>query len=210
MGQDLVPRQVRDYALWMECFAQVVQDAGPTLGVSVDEAQDLAAGSIRLRELTQQQVSLASAARAATAQRDSFCQEVRRRTATLARRLKQHPGYSLELGRRLGIEHPQTPLGPADLEGVRPVLRCSAGGDGEVVIQFRKGRLSGILLYSRRGEEEGLTLLAKQLCSPCIDVRMPMQRGVPELRQYQARYFLADQPVGQLSDITRVVVPGGV
>ncbi|MBC8116178.1 MAG: hypothetical protein H7062_17465 [Candidatus Saccharimonas sp.] len=52
------------------------------------------------------------------------------------------------------------------------------------------------------------SFLAIDTSSPYVDTRANLVAGSPESRQYQAQYLNGDDPIGQLSDILNVTVPG--
>ena len=56
--------------------------------------------------------------------------------------------------------------------------------------------------------EAAYSFLAIETASPYVDTRANLVAGGPESRQYQAQYLDGDDPVGHLSDILNITVPG--
>lgn len=130
---------------------------------------------------------------------------VKANTRALANRVKAAVGYTAAIGRQLGFigEEDTTDLNTSNPTGT---LRGAAVA-GNVAIDFNKSISDGVHVFSKRGSETSFTLLALDTEPPYIDTRPNLAPG-PETRQYQLRYVLNDQLIGNMSPILTVTVPG--
>jgi hypothetical protein len=78
---------------------------------------------------------------------------------------------------------------------------------GSVPVDFNKSVADGVIIESKRGSETTFSLLGSDTEPPYVDTRVNLAPG-PETRQYRARYFLNDAPIGNWSDVLTVTVPG--
>ncbi|MEW6160073.1 MAG: hypothetical protein AB1813_21800 [Verrucomicrobiota bacterium] len=74
-----------------------------------------------------------------------------------------------------------------------------------VELTFNKEPYQGVAIYSKREGETQFTFLARDTYAPYNDSRPCLVTGKPELREYRAIYLLADDEVGQFSDVVIVV-----
>lgn len=121
----------------------------------------------------------------------------------VVRQAKASPGYTETMGRSMGI------IGPEDeTELTRPVLKVKL--DAQLpVIRFRKGQRHGVIIYSRRGDEKELTLLAIATRSPYVDRRPNLDPTMPEERHYAALYMHHDHPTGEMSAMASITLGKG-
>lgn len=117
----------------------------------------------------------------------------------LVERIRNSPGYTQAMGEDLGIVPPATTPALDD-----PVLEAIAQPNSQVEIRWKKGRATGILIESQRGNETTWTVLGVDTVSPYVDTRPPLNPGQPEVRRYRARYVVNDTPVGNYSAIVSV------
>ena len=61
-----------------------------------------------------------------------------------------------------------------------------------------------IEIHSKRGVEPDFSLLPVDTNNPYLDARAPLVAGVPEVREYKARYRDNDVPTGTWSAIVSV------
>ncbi len=111
--------------------------------------------------------------------------------------LKRHPNCTPAIEEDLWLRAAQ-PQPPAE---IKPVGEAVALPGFQTRIEFRKGRYTGVLIYSRRGGETEWTSLGLHLYSPYVDTRPPLVAGTPEQREYRLMYVEHEQPVGEYSDI---------
>lgn len=129
------------------------------------------------------------------------------RLRILIQRIQLSPTYTKAIGIELGIVGGEG--GPSAPDALpKPKLRAHSNGPGTVQVDFTKERFDGVLIESRRADEDDWQSLGLDAYSPYIDDRPPLQAGRPEVRQYRARYMQRDQPTGEWSDIvTATFVP---
>lgn len=112
-------------------------------------------------------------------------------TRLLVERIKNHTGFTQAIGEDLGI------ISTPDLPGgLLPVLEALAETDFAVRILFAMQGYPMIELQCKRGSETEFTTVAYDTASPYLDARPPLVAGVPEVRQYRARFIQDDAPVG--------------
>jgi hypothetical protein len=126
-------------------------------------------------------------------------------TRALANRVKAAVGYTAAIGQQLGFIGEED---TTDLSTSNPTPRpAGAPVAGSVQIDFNKSISDGVQVFSKRGSETSFTLLAFDTEPPYVDTRPNLAPG-PETRQYQVRYVLNDQAIGNMSPILTVTVPG--
>lgn len=193
-------------------LAARARELGPDAGFTEQEIERLAEDAVALEQMLARQTAILAQAKAITAEKQALFDTVMRRAKGLVYRTRTRENYTASLGEALGFEpqRVQRPaqrlmaLGPAG----RPQLRVALDGAGNPVLSYARNGMTGILLCSRRGQEERFTLLAKQFGRRYVDDRPNLKVGEPEMRQYQGHYLDKDQPVGEMSDIVVVTVPG--
>lgn len=190
---------------WGENMIQGLLELAGELKLVPEEVAALEQAYAQYRDAVSRQRTQAAAAQSATAAKQEARQQFVTLCAGAMRRAKGSPAYSAVIGEKLGFVIPQkTP--PAQQPGLRPGLRCRNDREGEVVIAFAKRRCTGVLLWTRRGEEMNWTLLSKQFASPLADPRPNLVPGVPELRYYCGQYVERDQPIGERGGVLVVTV----
>lgn len=202
--QDYVPDKDGDFLSFMNNFKTQVAALAATFGLTAGEVAavdtDYATFNTKLTTLNTKKAEQQAAATDKQTTRKSVVSRVR----ALGNRLKAHPSYTAALGQQLGIVGPED---TTDLTQSKPTLQAVSVNPGVVTIGFNKSISSGIRLLAKRGTEAAFTLLAIDTESPYVDTRANAAAG-PETRLYQAQYILGDDPVGNLSDVLTVTVPG--
>jgi hypothetical protein len=155
-----------------------------------------------------------TAAQSATQAKNATLAGAEKRLRAFAKRVKGNVNYTPAIGELLGIVASSTSIGTSvraltSEVSVRPQLKGSVNGDGAVALKFAKKGFTGVMIYSRRGDEKEFTFMAKQLTSPLVDDRANLAQGLPETREYRAQFFKNDTTVGQMSDILVLTVPAG-
>lgn len=123
----------------------------------------------------------------------------------LVSQIKGHTAYDPADGLDLGIEAVQTPA-----QQMTPTATFTVINGFTAKARVRKDGHEAVAVYSRRGNEAGFTKLGVFTRASITDARPPLVPGVPESREYQFQYVDADQPVGEMSSIYRVVLSGAV
>lgn len=202
--QDFIPDPDGDFVTWLQNYKTQVAAVAATFGLTTAEvtAVDSDFSSVQAKVATL--AAKKAEQQAATADKQTVRKAVEKRARALANRIKAHPAFTAALGQQLGIVGPED---TTDLSTARPTLKAGEVSAGSVTIGFNKSVSSGVRLLSRRGAEAAFTFLAIDTESPYIDSRPNLGAG-PETRQYQAQYLSGDEPVGLLSAVLLVTVPG--
>jgi hypothetical protein len=116
--------------------------------------------------------------------------------------IKAHPAYTDSIGADLGIRATQVTLAP---DSVQPALTAVVRSDA-VRLNFKKGRVDGVNIYTRLAGEPSWTFLARDHQSPYDDRRPVQKPGVAERREYHARALRGDSEIGAPSPIVSVLV----
>ncbi len=203
--QDYIPKPDGDLIAWHDNFKTQVVAVAATFGLATAETDAVTAANTDLHaEFNASQSAKAMAQARNTEKSDAFTAGVTSARA-LANRIKTHPAYTTAFGQQLGIIGAED---TTDLTQQQPTLKAQAVTPGSATIGFNKSVSSGVRLLSKRGAEAAFSFLAIDTASPYIDTRPNLVAGGPESRQYQAQYLNGDDPVGNLSDIVNITVPG--
>jgi hypothetical protein len=202
--QDYIPRQDTEFLAWHDNFKTQAAAVAATVGLIAADTTVINNDNAELHTKHTAMVTAKAAQQAATAGKKNSFRNVSDRTRALANRIKTHAAYTTAIGEQLGIVGAED---TTDLNTAKPTLRLTAATPGNVRIEFNKGLSDGVRILSKRGSETAFSFLAIDTESPYIDTRPNLAPG-PETRQYQAQYILSDEPIGNLSDVLPVTVPG--
>ena len=230
MSKECFPTSETGFRFWLPRFADYFAEEGPGLGFSAeeiasvqadadwmvyyiqmaDEAKNHRAGMVKTRDLlrngpdtlppVQPASCHLSAPPTSPAPRPGVLPRLR---AAMARMMEQ-PGY--RGGLKLAAHLERSSRAPSEQP---PEFRV-AERLGVAVVKFRKAGHQGVIVECRRGAETAFTRVAVRTRSPFKDERPVLVPGQPELRTYRLQFFDADEPVGQLSALQEVVLPGTI
>lgn len=118
-------------------------------------------------------------------------------------RIKAHQNYTNVIGELLMIAttHEVTEIG----ENTKPTGTGTAMNFSKVRLDWVKGKFSGVIIESQRGDETEWTRLDRDFRSPFDDERPPLVAGKPEERRYRLMYFIDNELVGDWSDVIVVI-----
>ena len=119
------------------------------------------------------------------------------RIAQLVQRIKNYPTYTEAIGRDLGIIGAEQTIDPTTM---KPVLKLVSTA-GKVEIQWVKGVADAVRIESDKGA--GWQFLAVDSVPHYMDTT-PITG--PANWKYRAMYIIADEPVGQWSDVVNINV----
>ena len=117
--------------------------------------------------------------------------------------LKNHPNYEVADGIDLDIEGTEEPS-PA----MKPTAAVRATGPTTVRHSVRKETHEAVDVYCRRGTESTAIKLGRYTRARFDDRRPNLVPGHPECREYTYQYVDNDEPVGEVSDVVRVITSG--
>jgi hypothetical protein len=198
-----LPRNDSSLLVWLANFQSTlaaqakVLSVGPTeLKAALDGAKDLATAI----QVDEQKYAEWQAAVAYTAdQKKQALPEIQR----IIDRLRVAPGFTDEHAKALMAVPPRP---QATLVGdLKPAIRGSVVG-GKVRLRWTRGSLDGIHVYGRKQGETAWQLLGRDNRPPYDDPR-PLPAGSSvEVREYRVIGVVADEEVGQPSDIVTVTL----
>ena len=202
MKRDFIPVTNDDLHGWEQRFAAKLATHAAELGLNVTQVTTV----VDLIATHRTQFTEAYQAKATAKAKVSAMQRGKVRTVkairNVVRAIKASPAYTESMGKEMAI------IGPEDSREIKaPVLRVKLNGTMPV-ISYRKGKTDGIQLQSRRSGETEFTFLAVDSQSPYTDKRPNLVAGTPEAREYRACYLKGDQPIGQIGQISVVLVGG--
>jgi hypothetical protein len=202
--QDYIPKTDGDLLAWHDNFKTQIAAVAATFGLTAAEVTAVSDRNTDLHTTATAANFAKAIAQAKTAEKQNSFRLGTTEARAPSNRCKTHPAYTAALGQQLGIISPED---TTDLNNSKPTLQAAAVVVGSVTISFNKSISSGVRILTKRGAETAFTLLAVDTASPYIDTRTNLAAS-PELRQYQAQYLLGDDPIGLVSDILDVTVPG--
>ncbi|MFH0894805.1 MAG: hypothetical protein V2A54_10260 [Bacteroidota bacterium] len=137
-----------------------------------------------------------------------------KRIAMIVQRIKNHPNYNEATGRNLGIIGAEKVV---NLDAVKPKINRTIVESDQIVIEWTKGLMDGVVVFSANLKQLESTETPTDLDSvtewveigrvthsPFVDLRLNKEKK-PETRLYKLRYFKNDVQVGKESDIIRVL-----
>ncbi len=125
------------------------------------------------------------------------------RWRALAAFIKTHPNYEKADGLDLGIEAVGQPS-----QNMKPTAKLRVDNGHEVRLRVFKDGHDSTIVWCRRGAEVIPVKLGVYRRATILDDRPNLVAGQPEQRDYTLQYMDNDAPVGELSDVLRVVTPG--
>ncbi len=125
------------------------------------------------------------------------------RFRALVNYIKNHPNYDVADGIDLGIEG-----AAVSAPVMKPTASQQSTGPTTVRHNVKKNGHEAVDVYCRRGSEEIATKLGRFTRARFDDNRPNLVAGQPECRVYTYQYVDNDQPVGELSDVYRVITSG--
>ncbi len=119
-------------------------------------------------------------------------------------RMKTESGYTEAIGKDLGI------IGTSDafdVSNYKPTLKASVFPK-YINLDFVKKGIDAVNIYVRLKGETEWRFLARDTKSPYHDSENLKTAGVPEVREYMCIGVIADEEIGQESDVVSVVFDG--
>lgn len=203
---DFLPRTDAQTAIWSKAFLEGIAIVGPLLGMTPAEitVQQDAGQSVvdAIDKVAVKRNELADAVEAKENVKASALQTIRNQIAIL----KRLPGYTSDIGKRLGIIANSQLI---DISTLRPDLKLTAY-PGYVSVAFNKQRAHSVHIYSRRHEETSWEKIAVVKTSPYADTRPLKEGNKPEVREYSAICSNGNREIGQMSPMLSVVFGGDI
>jgi hypothetical protein len=206
MKKDFVPDSFQNLRDWASNLFDQIAIQGPVLGWTAAQvtAFQTPVGSIRdaAQEVLDKQQDLDMAVGALRQKLHTLLPGVRRDINNL----KSMPDYHEGIGQDLGIVTPaEQPIDPVTYQ---PDLKVQMM-NGTPRLMGKKRGVDSFNIYVRlAGETTWRLLVAKRVRFPYDDDSPVAHPGTPEQREYRISGMIADNEIGQPSDIATAVVPG--
>ena len=201
--KDFVPDSVKNQRDW----AKNIVDKGPGIisGIEGWDAARITAFIARVKKIQDAaqlvldtQITLDTVGGALDTVLSVELSEIRKDVGNL----KKSRGWNAGKGDALEVS---TPPGQIDPAALKPTLNVE-GKRGRNEVMAKKYGADSLNIYVRlKGEGPFRLLAAKRVRFPMDDDAPPAQPGKPEEREYQAVAVIADNEVGQPSDIVSAV-----
>jgi len=199
---DYMPGRDGDLDKWEQNFKKKLVIHGATVGLLPAEIT----GSTAIIDAHQlsfvDMVTIKETAKSKVAANSARKHGMRNYVRPLIQRIKNHPDYTDEIGKDLGIIGTSSTI---DYANAKPTLKVIKGASG-VRIDFNKSDFDGVKIFSRRGNETEYTFLGNDTNPPYHDSRTNLNSADAELREYYAVYILNDDPVGLESETYKITV----
>jgi len=199
---DYMPRRDGDLNKWEENFKNKLPHYGVTVGLLPAEVTESETMITAHQTSFVEMVSTKETAKAKVAANTAKKNGMRDYVRPMIQRIKNHPNYTDEIGKDLGIVGP---VSTVDYSKVKPTLKVIKGASG-ITIDFNKSEFDGVKIFSKRGSETAFSFLANDTNPPYHDTRTNLNSADAELREYYAVYILNDDPIGQESEIYKITV----
>ena len=125
------------------------------------------------------------------------------RIASLAARIKKHPGYTESIGQDLSIIGAEQTI---DFENLKPGIKLSLKA-GHPNVGWTKQGMDGVEIWVDRGSGT-FAFLAIDTVPDYLDTAPLPAPGASAVWKYKAIYRLSDEQVGQWSDVAAISVMG--
>ena len=199
---DYMPRRDGDLEKWEDNFKKKLTIHGATVGLLPAEITGSDAVIDAHKASFLEVVTIKETARSKVAANNANKNAMRNYVRPMVQRIKNHPDYTEEIGKDLGIIGP---VSTVDYSTAKPALKVIKGAAG-VTIDFNKSDFDGVKIFSRRGNETIFSFLANDTNPPYHDTRANLNSADAELREYYAVYILNDDPVGVESEVYKITV----
>ena len=201
---DYIPKKDSEKAIWNTHLSAKIEADGPLLGLTPDEIIQYKAICNANADAIVANDTAQTAARSARATRNTQIKTGEKALREMIRTIKTNKNYTTTLGTSWGIIGDDTPV---DYSKYHPKIKARVM-PGRVRINFIKGKLNGMNIYSRLNGEAHWVKLAYNSFTPFEDTRPLAVPNVPEHREYMAIGVLRDEEVTQQSSIIEAVFGG--
>lgn len=201
MAKDYLPSTDGDLNIWLGNFQAKLATYGLTCGLTAGEVTATSADCTTLSGGINNAEAQKNLSKSATAAKDTMKKNLLPTLRNTIKRMKTHTAYTEEIGQDLGI------IGSDGPTPDKPTLKGKATPN-YVLLEFIKKGFDGVNIYARLKGQSTWTFLARDTQSPYHDTRALAVAGTPETREYMCMGVIADEEVGEESDIVSVVYGG--
>jgi len=199
---DYMPHRDGDLDKWEDNFNTKLPTHGPTVGLTPAEITGVDTVITNHQASFDEMLIIKETARSKVAANNARKYAMRDNVRPLVQRIKNHPAYTEEIGKDLGIIGSTSTV---DYATAKPTLKLVKGASG-ITIDFNIGVFDGVKIFSRRGSETAFSFLTNDTNPPYHDTRANLNSADAELREYYAVYMLNDDPVGLESEVYKITV----
>jgi hypothetical protein len=198
-----LPRSDSSLLIWLGNFQNTLPAQAKALSINSAEIKDALDGAKALSAAIQVDEQKRAEWQSAVAYSADLKNQTLPEIQRIIDRLRVAPGFTDEHAKALMAVPPRPQTLAATTH--KPVIRASFAG-GKVRLQWTRGSLDGIHVYARKQGETAWQLLGRDNRPPYDDPR-PLPPNTPvEVREYRVIGVVADEEVGQPSDIVTVTL----
>lgn len=201
---DYIPRQKGEYQDWLLNIKNNIDVEGLKFGL---DAPSITSVKAKITDQIARHVATVNAESALAAARASENDGEKEANSFLRAQIaywKRKTGFTDEIAQRLGVT---ASGGSEDSDYPKVSFKLKIVG-GEVRIDWTKGRLDGVNIYSRLRGQAGWTKIGMDTSSPYLDARSLGTPGQAEVREYMLRGVVKDAEVTGDSDVQFVAYAG--
>ena len=200
MGQHFIPRNEGEKLSWLSNYRDKIAAYGGGLGLERDETAAIRDEIDAFLAACDDLLRLKKSLHAETACLREQERALREKLEAQVVRLKSGTGYLSQIGRQLRIEGEISSFDP---DAFKPGFNLMAEA-GCVRVDFAKGELDAVNIYSRVRGQPAWRFVARDTNSPYMDCSPPSGADPVEVREYMLRGVLGDEEVGCASDVITV------
>lgn len=176
---------------------------GKDCGLTDAEIKSITGGASGIQDAIHAEEQAKAAWRSASARTKQVKEQALPQLERLIDKMRTSTAWNAERERTLMLS-PKAAQ-PVALEAIKPRLKLSVTG-GKVRVDWTRGKLDGVNVYSRKRGEPTWRLLERDNRPPFIDNTPLSQPGVAEVREYRLSGVYRDQEVGVPSDVAAITL----
>lgn len=203
---DMVPKKRNDRYLWYKNISENLVTEAPKFGLA---AADATAAKANVDALLAAMEATTAAQLTLDGARSTERTVETSRLATLRlniRNWKSQPGFAAS-GSEGVLRLKGSAVADFDPSTYKPMIKVSIEA-GRVKVDFEKKGVDGLAIYRRLRGQTAWQRIGTDTEPPYFDTGALAQPNVPEVREYMARGLMADEEVGQDSDIVSITYAG--
>ena len=203
MPKKSIYRNSGQLVTWSANLVKAIPAVGKDCGLSPAEIKTITQAATDLQDAVHADDQARAAWRASVAKTAALKQTALPTIERLIDKMRTSTEWSAECEHTLMLAAPAAPV--VQLDTIKPKQRLSLAG-GKVRVDWTRGKLDGVNVYTRRRGEATWRLLERDNRPPYIDSTPLAQAGTPEVREYQLMGVWRDQEVGVASDVASITV----
>lgn len=201
---DYIPAKESDKVDFFDNMLQKADAEGAVLGLSAADITDIKTACTNSKAAIKNYSDGATTLQKLKAAKDTQLKTDAKNIRAIVKKMKSSTAYTEAIGKNLHIIGEDPTI---DYSSYKPSIKATVM-PGRVRIDFIKGGLDGLHIYTRLKGQASWTKLALDTYSPYEDNRPLTTIGQPEHREYMAIGVLHDEEITQQSDIIEAVFGG--